>query len=42
MVNGAPFSSLRDTIFTHPTMTEGLTELLAGVAEIAPAVRRAS
>jgi pyruvate/2-oxoglutarate dehydrogenase complex dihydrolipoamide dehydrogenase (E3) component len=42
MVNGAPFSSLRDTIFTHPTMAEGLTELLAGVAEIAPAVRRAS
>ena len=32
MLNNAPFSTLRDTIFTHPTMAEGLTGLLADVA----------
>lgn len=32
IVNHAPFQSLRDTIFTHPTMAEGLTGLLTGVA----------
>ena len=31
MLNGAPFFTLRDTIFTHPTMAEGLIGLLAGV-----------
>jgi pyruvate/2-oxoglutarate dehydrogenase complex dihydrolipoamide dehydrogenase (E3) component len=31
MLNGAPFTSLRDSIFTHPTMAEGLTALLANV-----------
>jgi pyruvate/2-oxoglutarate dehydrogenase complex dihydrolipoamide dehydrogenase (E3) component len=31
MLNGAGFPSLRDAIFTHPTMAEGLTELLADV-----------
>jgi pyruvate/2-oxoglutarate dehydrogenase complex dihydrolipoamide dehydrogenase (E3) component len=33
MMNSAPFSSLRDTIFAHPTMAEGLNELLATVEE---------
>ena len=32
MLNRMPFSSLRDAIFTHPTMAEGLVGLLASVA----------
>ena len=28
-----PYTMLRDAIFTHPTVAEGLTALLAGVAE---------
>lgn len=31
MLGGIPFDALRDTIFTHPTMAEGLSALLAGV-----------
>jgi pyruvate/2-oxoglutarate dehydrogenase complex dihydrolipoamide dehydrogenase (E3) component len=31
MLNDASFPSLRDAIFTHPTMAEGLTSLLADV-----------
>jgi pyruvate/2-oxoglutarate dehydrogenase complex dihydrolipoamide dehydrogenase (E3) component len=33
MLNGAPFPSLRDAIFTHPTIAEGLNALLADVEE---------
>jgi pyruvate/2-oxoglutarate dehydrogenase complex dihydrolipoamide dehydrogenase (E3) component len=33
MLNGVQFPALRDTIFTHPTMAEGLTALLADVEE---------
>jgi pyruvate/2-oxoglutarate dehydrogenase complex dihydrolipoamide dehydrogenase (E3) component len=31
MLTSAPFTLLRDAIFTHPTMAEGLWELLADV-----------
>lgn len=31
MLNGVPFHALRDTIFTHPTMSEALSPLLANV-----------
>ena len=31
ILNRASFASLRDAIFTHPTMAEGLTVLLADV-----------
>lgn len=31
MLSGLPYTSLRDAIFTHPTMAEGLNVLLAGV-----------
>jgi pyruvate/2-oxoglutarate dehydrogenase complex dihydrolipoamide dehydrogenase (E3) component len=31
MLGGMSFDSLRDAIFTHPTMAEGLSALLAGV-----------
>jgi pyruvate/2-oxoglutarate dehydrogenase complex dihydrolipoamide dehydrogenase (E3) component len=31
MLGGMPFDALRDTIFTHPTMAEGLSTLLAGL-----------
>lgn len=33
MLGQMPFQSLRDAIFTHPTMAEGLTSLLADVEE---------
>jgi pyruvate/2-oxoglutarate dehydrogenase complex dihydrolipoamide dehydrogenase (E3) component len=36
MLAGLPYTTLRDAIFTHPTMTEGLNVLLANV----PAARR--
>jgi pyruvate/2-oxoglutarate dehydrogenase complex dihydrolipoamide dehydrogenase (E3) component len=29
MVGGVPYPSIRDAIFTHPTMAEGLNVLLA-------------
>jgi pyruvate/2-oxoglutarate dehydrogenase complex dihydrolipoamide dehydrogenase (E3) component len=35
MLNGASFVALRDTMFTHPTMAEGLSGLLADV-EVRP------
>jgi pyruvate/2-oxoglutarate dehydrogenase complex dihydrolipoamide dehydrogenase (E3) component len=31
ILNKAPFTSLRDAIFTHPTMAEGLVGLLSDV-----------
>jgi pyruvate/2-oxoglutarate dehydrogenase complex dihydrolipoamide dehydrogenase (E3) component len=31
MLSGMEFPALRDAIFTHPTMAEGLTELLANI-----------
>jgi pyruvate/2-oxoglutarate dehydrogenase complex dihydrolipoamide dehydrogenase (E3) component len=31
MLNGVPFNALRETIFTHPTMAEALSPLLADV-----------
>ncbi len=37
MLNNVPFPSLRDTIFTHPTMAESLTSLLAEV-EVRPQI----
>jgi hypothetical protein len=36
MLAGLPYTGLRDAIFTHPTMAEGLNVLLANV----PAARR--
>jgi pyruvate/2-oxoglutarate dehydrogenase complex dihydrolipoamide dehydrogenase (E3) component len=39
MLAHLPFPSLRDTIFTHPTMAEGLTGLLANVESRAGASR---
>jgi hypothetical protein len=33
MLAGMPCTGLRDAIFTHPTMAEGLNVLLANVAE---------
>jgi pyruvate/2-oxoglutarate dehydrogenase complex dihydrolipoamide dehydrogenase (E3) component len=31
MIGHLPFTMLRDAIFTHPTMSEGLNQLLAAV-----------
>ncbi|HEY1787440.1 MAG TPA: mercuric reductase [Verrucomicrobiae bacterium] len=31
MIAGLPYTALRDAIFTHPTMSEGLTQLFANV-----------
>ena len=31
MAGHLPYTVLRDAIFTHPTMSEGLNELLANV-----------
>ena len=45
MVAGLPYTELRDTIFTHPTLVEGLTPLLSSVAEshgVAEAVPRSA
>jgi probable pyridine nucleotide-disulfide oxidoreductase len=36
MLAGLPYTRLRDAIFTHPTMAEGLNVLFAN----APAIRR--
>lgn len=38
MSAGLPFTSLRDTIFTHPTMHEGLTTLFANVPPVSKPV----
>jgi pyruvate/2-oxoglutarate dehydrogenase complex dihydrolipoamide dehydrogenase (E3) component len=37
MIAGLPFTALRDTIFTHPTMLEGLISLFENVP---PKVKR--
>ncbi len=34
MANGLPYTALRDSIFTHPTFSEGLVYLFSGRAEI--------
>lgn len=34
MLGGLPFTGLRDAIFTHPTMSEGLNVLLSSVPSI--------
>jgi pyruvate/2-oxoglutarate dehydrogenase complex dihydrolipoamide dehydrogenase (E3) component len=34
MLGGMPFDLLRDAIFTHPTMAEALSALLASVPEV--------
>jgi hypothetical protein len=34
MLAGLPYTGLRDAIFTHPTMTEGLNVLLASVPAV--------
>lgn len=34
MLGGQPYSILRDAIFAHPTMTEGLKYLFAGLKEV--------
>jgi len=34
MLTGAPFTALRDAIFTHPTMAEGLIQLFSNVPAI--------
>ncbi len=31
MIGGVPYTMLRDAIFTHPTMSEGLLGLLASI-----------
>jgi pyruvate/2-oxoglutarate dehydrogenase complex dihydrolipoamide dehydrogenase (E3) component len=31
MIAGLPFTSLRDAIFTHPTLAEGLIPLFANI-----------
>jgi probable pyridine nucleotide-disulfide oxidoreductase len=35
MMAGLPYSTLRDAIFTHPTMAEGLNDLFGNVREAA-------
>jgi pyruvate/2-oxoglutarate dehydrogenase complex dihydrolipoamide dehydrogenase (E3) component len=36
MLAGLPYTALRDTIFAHPTIAEGLTVLFAGEPGAAP------
>jgi len=36
MLAGMPYTTLRDAVFTHPTMLEGLTPLFSAVPPIAP------
>jgi pyruvate/2-oxoglutarate dehydrogenase complex dihydrolipoamide dehydrogenase (E3) component len=40
MLTGAEFPALRDAIFTHPTIPEGLNLLLSDVEERNPEIRR--
>lgn len=35
MLGGQPYTMLRDAVFAHPTMTEGLKYLFAGVPQLA-------
>jgi pyruvate/2-oxoglutarate dehydrogenase complex dihydrolipoamide dehydrogenase (E3) component len=39
MIAGLPFTALRDAIFAHPTMAEGLIPLFGNVS-VAPAIVR--
>jgi pyruvate/2-oxoglutarate dehydrogenase complex dihydrolipoamide dehydrogenase (E3) component len=39
MLAGQPYTVLKDAIFTHPTMSEGLKALFAGVPQPAPVKR---
>jgi hypothetical protein len=34
MLAGLPYTALRDAIFTHPTMSEGLIPLFGKVSEV--------
>jgi pyruvate/2-oxoglutarate dehydrogenase complex dihydrolipoamide dehydrogenase (E3) component len=34
MIAGLPFTSLRDAIFTHPTLAEGLIPLFSNVSTV--------
>ena len=36
MLAGQPYTVLRDAIFAHPTMSEGLKPLFAGVPPLSP------
>ena len=33
MLGGLPYTMLRDAVFAHPTMTEGLKSLFGGVPQ---------
>lgn len=35
MLAGIPYTTLRDTIFTHPTLAEGLVPLFSAVPPVA-------
>jgi len=39
MIAGLPFTALRDAIFTHPTMAEGLISLFSNVPPAAVPIR---
>src|SRR5256885_15277521 len=41
MIAGLPYTALRDAIFTHPTMLEGLIPLFTNVPSAAAAVANA-
>ncbi len=41
MIAGLPYTALRDAIFTHPTMLEGLIPLFTNVPAAAAAVAHA-
>jgi hypothetical protein len=36
MLAGLPYTGLRDAVFTHPTMLEGLIPLFSAVPPISP------
>jgi pyruvate/2-oxoglutarate dehydrogenase complex dihydrolipoamide dehydrogenase (E3) component len=40
MIAGLPFTALRDVIFTHPTLAEGLTPLFSNLSPLAKSARR--
>ena len=40
MIAGLPFIALRDAIFTHPTMAEGLIPLFANVVPMIAPLRK--
>jgi hypothetical protein len=39
LIAGLPFTALRDAIFTHPTMAEGLIALFSSVAPMSASTR---